>query len=76
MNAQVQDNVHQYDADELSEFLLQCEEYGLEPEPIDDEYLVHHGKTGNLIAFFSEAPSSGPAGGWIRFTYFQRLKVS
>jgi len=53
MNAQLQQNHfrHEYSADELSEFILQLDEYGLDPELTDDEYHIYSVRTGNLVAF-------------------------
>ena len=67
MNAQLKTNAtHLYAADEFSGFLLQLDEYNVDPELDDDEYYLYDQATGELVAFFSEAPTSGPAGGWIR----------
>lgn len=67
--------VKSYAADELSVFLLKLDEHGLEPELLEDEYYVFCPATGNLIAFFSEVPRLGPAGGWIndRIHWAQQL---
>ena len=78
MNAQLQQNhfKYEYSADELSEFILQLDEYGLDPELTDDEYHIYNVRTGNLVAFFSEIPTSGPAGGWIQTNQLPRQRSS
>lgn len=60
----------EFEDDQLSEFLELMDECGKEVEVVDGEYYVRT-SGGRVLAYFSEVPSDGPAGGWAHFSHFE-----